>query len=76
MWDEGCSGFDEVQECGMKDVRDLMRQVKIRPPVSDKSGEFAVILRELDIEKTKRHLEDASLYRASSERNLGGSPNE
>ncbi|VDM60029.1 unnamed protein product [Angiostrongylus costaricensis] len=36
--------------------------------VSDKGGEFVVIPRQLDADITEEHLEDASLYRASTEK--------
>ncbi|KAJ1349290.1 hypothetical protein KIN20_004782 [Parelaphostrongylus tenuis] len=50
----------------MKEVRELIREESIRLSVSDKGGEFAVIARQLDIATTNKHLEDASLYRSSS----------
>ncbi|VDM62845.1 unnamed protein product [Angiostrongylus costaricensis] len=57
-----------VQKRGMRAVRELMRLKTIRLCVSGKGGEFVVIPHQLDVEITKKHLEDASLYRPSSEK--------
>ncbi|KAJ1373722.1 hypothetical protein KIN20_036212, partial [Parelaphostrongylus tenuis] len=60
------SNLTELQKRGMKEVRKLIREGRIRPSVSDKDGEFVVIPRQLDIAITNKHLEDALLYRPSS----------
>ncbi|VDM52168.1 unnamed protein product [Angiostrongylus costaricensis] len=52
----------------MREGRKLIRLKNIRLSVSDKGGDFVVIPHQLDVEITKEHLEDASLYRTSSER--------
>ena len=46
----------------------MVRAKSIRLSVSDKGGEFVVIPDQLDIAITKKHLEDASLYRSSTEK--------
>ncbi|VDM64198.1 unnamed protein product [Angiostrongylus costaricensis] len=60
------SNLTEVQKRGMREVRELIRLETLRLSISDKGGEFAVIAHQLDVEITKKHLEDASLYRPSS----------
>ncbi|VDM64627.1 unnamed protein product [Angiostrongylus costaricensis] len=62
------SNLTPVQKRGMREVRELIRLKTIRLPVSDKGGEFVVIPHQLDVEITKKHLEDASLYHPSSEK--------
>uniref|UniRef100_A0A0K0DE45 Reverse transcriptase domain-containing protein n=1 Tax=Angiostrongylus cantonensis TaxID=6313 RepID=A0A0K0DE45_ANGCA len=62
------SNLTEVQKRGMREVRELIRSKNIRLSVSDKGGEFVVIPHQLDVDITKKHLEDASLYRPSSEK--------
>ncbi|VDM63678.1 unnamed protein product [Angiostrongylus costaricensis] len=52
----------------MREVRELIRSKNIRLSVSDKGGKFVVIPHQLDVEITEEHLEDASLYRPSSEK--------
>ncbi|VDM59903.1 unnamed protein product [Angiostrongylus costaricensis] len=59
--------FVLVEKRGIREVQDLIRLKTIRLSVSDKGGEFVVIPHQLDVEITKKHLEDASLYRPSSE---------
>ncbi|VDM64441.1 unnamed protein product [Angiostrongylus costaricensis] len=62
------SSLTLVQKRGMREVRELIRLKTIRLSVSDKGGEFVVIPYQLDVEVTKKHLEDASLYHPSSEK--------
>uniref|UniRef100_A0A0K0CUS8 Ubiquitinyl hydrolase 1 n=1 Tax=Angiostrongylus cantonensis TaxID=6313 RepID=A0A0K0CUS8_ANGCA len=50
----------------MQEVRELIRSENIRLSVSDKGGEV-VIPHQLDVEVTKKHLEDGSLYCPSSD---------
>ncbi|VDM63086.1 unnamed protein product [Angiostrongylus costaricensis] len=52
----------------MRQVRELIKSKIIRLSVSDKSGEFVVIPRQLDVDITEKHLKNASLYRASTEK--------
>ncbi|KAJ1369671.1 hypothetical protein KIN20_031184 [Parelaphostrongylus tenuis] len=59
------SNLTELQKRGMKEVRELIREGRIRLLVSDKGGESVVIPLQLDIAITNNHLEDASLYRSS-----------
>ncbi|VDM62516.1 unnamed protein product [Angiostrongylus costaricensis] len=51
----------------MREVRELIRSKNIRLSLSDKGGVFVVIPHQLDVEITKKRIEDASLYRPSSE---------
>ncbi|VDM62632.1 unnamed protein product [Angiostrongylus costaricensis] len=52
----------------MREARELIRLKTIRLSVSDEGEEFVVIPYQLDVEITEKHLEDASLYRPSSEK--------
>ncbi|KAJ1349963.1 hypothetical protein KIN20_005648 [Parelaphostrongylus tenuis] len=51
---------------GMKKVQELIREESIRLSVSEKGGDFVLILRQLAISLTNNYLEDALLYQPSS----------
>ncbi|EYC07252.1 hypothetical protein Y032_0071g551 [Ancylostoma ceylanicum] len=60
------SNLSFAQKEGIKQLRELVQSSEIRLSTSDKGGEFVVIPHQLDVAITERHLQDASLYRASS----------
>ncbi|EYB96818.1 hypothetical protein Y032_0146g2522 [Ancylostoma ceylanicum] len=60
------SNLTPAQRRGLREIRELSAQGEIKISTSDKGGEFVIISRELDMAITKHHLEDETLYRASS----------
>ena len=62
------SNLTETRKRGMREVRELIKSKAIRVSVSDKGGEFVIIPRQLDVAITEKHLQDASLYRPSTEK--------
>ncbi|VDM55386.1 unnamed protein product [Angiostrongylus costaricensis] len=52
----------------MRQVQELIKSKTIRLSVSDKGEEFVVIPLQLDVDITEKCLEDASLYRACTEK--------
>ncbi|KAK6754608.1 hypothetical protein RB195_013544 [Necator americanus] len=55
-----------MQRSGLREIRELSTRGEINVTISDKGGEFVVILRELDMAITRKHLDDATFYHSSS----------